>query len=726
MDKIRMADQPGPGEKKENPFHLLMNPRSVAVVGAGNNPMKMGTMQALSIIKDGFSGNFYPIHPREETVLGHKAYASVSDLPEPPDLAMLVIPTRDAVEVLEQLGQAGTKRAIIISAGFKETGDEGEIMENRLREVGSRYGIRFLGPNCMGIINSQASLNMTVIRMQDQPGMLGIASQSGTYVTQTLVYLRKKSIRFSKAISVGNEADLNLVDALEYLGEDESTKAIGLYIEGIREGERFIEVAQKITPHKPVLAQYVGGSEAGARAGSSHTGSMAGPDYLYDGIFKQAGIIRVHSIEDLYAHGWTLATQPSLQGNRVGVVTNSGGPGTAISNTCDEGGMEVPLFSSELQKAMEAYLPDQASCKNPVDVTFHLDADLISTTLPEMIMKSGEVDGIVLHGAMSSGFMKEKYPHIQELVGNVPLEDLLERFKRDTSGAVSLPDKHGIPLVVSSFLDEDNYTQAYRQNNIPVLDSPEKAARAMLALNRHREIRQRGQVNKPELPSPSAQVEQIIRESREKGQSHLDEYTAKQLLAYYGIPVVKEKLVSTGDEAMQAAAETGFPVVLKGCSPEVLHKTEKGLVYLGLTDQEQVREAAEKIHLAAGSPIPLLVSQMITGSREFMAGMVRFQGFGPCILFGWGGVFTEALREVTFRSAPLSKVEAAEMLQDTKAGKLLDGFRGMPAVDRETLVDLLQKLSFIGLLHPEITEIDLNPLLIIGSQPVTVDALVAL
>ncbi len=712
--------------KKENPFHLLMDPRSIAVVGAGNNPMKMGTMQALSIIKDGFTGNFYPIHLREETVLGYKAYASVFDLPEPPDLAMLVIPTRNAVEILEQFGRAGTKRAIIISAGFKEIGEEGEVMENKLKDVGARYGIRFLGPNCMGVLNSQASLNLTVMPMADKPGMLGMASQSGTYVTQTLAYLRKKEIHFSKAISVGNEADLNLVDALEYLGEDESTKAIVLYLEGIREGKRFLEVAQKITPFKPVLAQYVGGSEAGARAGSSHTGSMAGPDYLYEGIFKQAGIIRVHSIEDLYTHGWALATQPPLKGNRVGVVTNSGGPGTAISNTCNEGGMDIPLFSRDLQKEIESYLPEQASSKNPLDVTFHLDAELISTTLPEIIMKSGEVDGIVLHGAMSSGFMTEKYPHIRELLGGTPLEDLLERFRRDMAGAVSLPWKHGIPLAISSFFDDDNYTRAYRENNIPVFDSPEKAARAMLALDQYRKIKQREEIIKPEIPAGSSQAEKIIREAAANGQRHLDEYAAKRVLASYGIPVVEEKLVSTAEEAVEAASAIGFPVVLKGCSPEILHKTEKGLVSLNLTGEKQVQEAAEKIHLSYGEKVPLLVSHMVKGEREFMSGMVRFQGFGPCVLFGLGGIFTEALHEITFRSAPLSDIEAAEMLLDTRANKLLEGFRGMLPVERNLLVDILQKLSFIGLLHPEITEIDINPLIISGSRPTAVDALIVL
>ncbi|MEI8190602.1 MAG: CoA-binding protein, partial [candidate division NC10 bacterium] len=287
----------------DNPLHLLLHPRSIAIAGASNNPMKMGTLQALSILKDGWQGKFYPLHPTEKTVLGHRACASPLDLPETPDLALLVVPTAAVVPLLEAFATIGTKRAIIISAGFRETGAEGRRLEGRIKEICATSGMRLLGPNCMGIINTAISLNVTVAAMEDRPGSLGLASQSGTYVTQTLAYLRERGIRFSKAISCGNEADIDIIDVLEYLGADKQTRAIILYIEGIRDGRRFIETARRITPVKPVLAQYVGGSTAGARAGLSHTGALAGPDLLYDGILRQAGIIRCNSIEELYAHG---------------------------------------------------------------------------------------------------------------------------------------------------------------------------------------------------------------------------------------------------------------------------------------------------------------------------------------------------------------------------------------------------------------------------------------
>jgi acyl-CoA synthetase (NDP forming) len=711
----------------ENPLHLLMNPRSIATAGAGNNPMKMGTMQALSIIKDGYQGKFYPVHPTDKTVLGHKAYASVLDLPEAPDLAMLVVPTQQVIPVLEDFGKIGTKRAIVITAGFKETSAEGRSMEDRLKEIADRYGMRFLGPNCMGMLNTQLSLNLTVAQLIGKPGSLGMASQSGTYVTQTLAYLRKRGIRFSKAISVGNEANINIIDALEYLGEDEHTKGIILYIEGIRDGRRFIEVARKITSRKPVLAQYVGGSGAGARAGMSHTGAMAGPDFLYEGIFKQAGIIRVHSIEDLYTQGWALSAQPPLRGRRLGVVTNSGGPGTAISHNAELGGLSVPRYSDELQSRIRPLIAVHASSANPIDITFHLDMQLLSTTIPEMIMQSGEVDGMILHGAMMSGFMKEVYPHVRELLNDISEEQFINQFRTDLTKTVSLPRKYGIPLLISSFFDaEDDYTRAYQENDIPVFDSPEKAARTMASFLKHMEIRERKTIVPPVLPDRSDPAGQIIKTALDGGQKALDEFQAKQILSIYGIPITREILTMTADEVQQAAQEIGYPVAMKACSWEIMHKTGKGLIALNLQTEEEVRRALRSIRKAAGSDVPVLIQEMVSGNREFVAGITRFPGFGPCVLFGLGGVLTEVLKDTTFRSAPLSMTEAEEMILDIRAKKLVGAFRGMPAVDTTALAKILQGIGFIALLHPEITEIDLNPMIITGSNPVVADALFVL
>ena len=711
----------------DNPLHLLMNPKSIAVVGAGNNPMKMGTMQALSIIKDGYRGKFYPVHPTEKQVLGYKAYAQIEDLPETPDLAILIVPTSLVIGMLERFGKIGTRKAIIISAGFKETGAHGREMENDLNKVAEKYGIRFVGPNCVGIINSQIHLNVTVAGMPDEPGLLGLASQSGTYITQTLAYLRERGMRFSKALSLGNEANININDALEYLGEDKHTKAIILYIEGIRDGKRFLEIARKITPHKPVLAQYCGGTAAGARAGMSHTGAMAGPDFLYNGIFRQAGIIRVDGIEDLYAHAWALATQPPLSGNRVGIMTNSGGPATAMSYVCDLGGMEVPRFSPQLQKEIRKHILSHAAGANPVDMTFDLDMQKLTVTIPEIIMKSNEVDALLLHGAMGSGFLREVYNHASDLFGNVPFDEFVKLFPPLPQAALDLPYKFKKPLLISAFFDnDDSFSTAYRNNCIPVFNSPEKTAQALLSMYKYKLVRERKRDKVQALPRKSSTAVAIINDALKKKQKALDEHAGKKLLAAYGIPVTREVLAKTETETIAAAKKIGYPVALKACRWEIMHKSGKGLIALNVADDRQLKIEFRNIQKAAGKKVPVLVQEMLSGNREFLAGMTRFPAFGPCVVFGLGGVFTEIYNDTTIRLAPLTNSDTAEMFDDIHARKLLGDFRGLPQVKKDQLTKILRGIGNIALLHPEIAEIDLNPIIISGAKPVVADALIVL
>ncbi len=704
----------------ENPFHRIMNPKTIAIAGASNNPMKMGTMHGLSIIKDGFTGTLYPLHPTEKTVIGLKAYTHPSELPEAPDLAFLVVPAPQVVKLMDEFGRIGTRHAVIISAGFRETGDEGKKLEQALRDTAERYGMRFVGPNCMGIINTEISLNTTVVALKSRPGKLGFASQSGTYITQSIPYLTKRGIRFSKAVSVGNEGNIGIIDALEYLGQDEQTGAISLYIEGIRDIPRFLDVARRITPRKPVVAQYVGGSAAGARSGLSHTGAMAGPDHLYDGIFRQAGIVRVHSVEDLYGQGWALATQPPLRGPRIGVITNSGGPGTAMSDILDGNGLEVPPFSDRLREALKAHIPPHAPSGNPVDITFSMDIKTLTETLTTLVMESGEVDGIVLHGVMMSGYVSVTYEHIRGLIGGMSLDDLLKTLIKDISEDVKLPWKHGIPMLLSSFFDrDDNYTAQYEDAGVPVFDSPEKAAGAMVALNRYRLIRNRPAHTPPHLPERSAEAREITKNS----EGALDEFSSKKILRAYGIPVTEELLVTNENDAAAAADSLGYPVVMKACSAAIPHKTERGLVHLNLRDRSEAMTAFRLIRERAEG-VPVLIYRMVTGNRELIAGMTRHPGFGPSVLFGIGGVYAEAVKDASFRMAPLTMGDAGEMLDEIRASAILGPFRGMHPADRGALSSILRVLGEIALLHPEIAEIDLNPIILQGPNPVVVDALV--
>lgn len=711
----------------ENPLNLLMSPQSIAIVGASNAPSKMGTIQALNIITNGYKGKFYPVHRKEKMVLQHQAYPAAADLPQAPDLAVLIVPSQKIASLLEDFGKIGTKRAIVITAGFRETGAEGREMEKEINAVAEKYGIRFVGPNCMGIINSQISLNTTVVPLMAGSGLLGMASQSGTYVTHVLPYLRKRGMRFSKAISLGNEVNIDLVDALEYLGNDEQTRAIILYIEGIRDGKRFVEAARRITAYKPVLAHYVGGSEAGARAGLSHTGAMSGPDFLYDGIFKQAGIIRVHTIADLYAQGWALATQPPMKGKRVGILTNSGGPGSSMAYACNSAGLEVPRLSDRLQTEIRPLLETHASAANPVDLTFDLNMEKLAVTLPEIMMKSGEVDALILYGLTRTGFMREAYGNLGFMLGNMTFEEFAKGSKPLDDSVFQLPRRFAAPFLVASFFnDEDDYTQKYQAENVPVFNSPEDAARAMGSLYRYKLIRDRGKISAPVLPKVQESAALLIRQALASGRTALDEYEAKQVLAAYGVPVTREALAGTKDEVVRAAARIQYPVAVKACSWEILHKSGKGLIALHVENPAEAGEAFDKTQKAAGKPVPVLVQEMVEGNREFLAGMTRFAGFNPCVVFGLGGIWTEVHRDTTIRQAPLATIDAEEMLSDIRSAKMLEEYRGLPQVKKESMERILQTVGNIALLHPEIAEIDLNPIILHGDEPVVVDALMVL
>jgi len=707
-------------------MHDFMNPASVAVVGAGNNPMKMGTMHALSILKDGFSGRFYPVHPREKTVLGHKAYASALDLPEAPDLALFVLPAAHLISVFEDFGRIGTRYAIVVTAGFKEIGPDGERLEQQLVGIARKYGMRFIGPNCMGIINRDIKLNTTVSRIVGKSGGLALISQSGTYVAQTAAFLEKRGIRLGKAVSVGNEADVNITDVLEYLGEDDNTRAIAIYIETIRDVRRFLDVASKITPRKPVIAQYIGGSEAGARAGKSHTGAMAGKNHLYDGLFAQAGIMRVFSVEDLYGIGWALATQPRIRGNRIAIITNSGGPGSAMADTLDAMGCKVPEFSTDLKEKIKPMLEPHAPCGNPVDFTFALDMPAMTETVPELVAKSGEVDGICLHGAMAAGFLRMVFPHFKDLLGGASLDEMLAASEKDLSGLGRIPVKYGIPMTVSSFFgQEDNYTKAYQENDIPVFDSPEKAARAMAALYHYARISKR-KTGAPKLPAGKEAASEIISRAMKRGDAALDEHESKQVLSAYGIAVPDEILARSAEETEAAAQKIGFPVAVKACHPQILHKTEKNLVHLNVGSGREAAEAFDEIQANAGFDTPVLVSRMMPGKREFLVGTSHDPQFGHCVAFGLGGIFTEAMADITYRLAPVSHFTAKEMAQSIRAYRLLEAYRNMPACDMDLLAELIVSVSAIPVLHEEIREIDINPVIISEGRPVAVDALITL
>jgi len=705
-----------------NPIDKLMNPASIAIVGASNTFTTMGTIQCLNLITNGFSGELMPVHPKEDTVLGKKAYRKISDLPYAPDVGVLVVPTRLVPSMVDEFGRLGTRYLMIVTAGFRETGDGGKELEKELVETARQHGIRFLGPNCLGIVNTHLPLNITVGPIQDYNGKLGMASQSGTYVAQVVSYLHKNGIALSKAISVGNEADITIIDCLEHLGSDEETKAIGLYIEGIKDIRRFLEVARKVAGKKPVVAQYVGGTEAGARSGSSHTGALAGPAALYEGLFEQAGILSVESIEDVYKIGWALATQPGLRGRRIAVLTNSGGPGTGISNTCNKVGLEVPEFSSELQQKIARHLPSHASARNPVDLTFHVDMKALSVDIPRLLFESDEVDGIIIHGLMDTGFFELLYPAISNFV-DVDKKDLMEIMKIDLAPLISMPGHYGKPLLISSFFgDEDNCIHTLHKSGIPTYDSPEKAARAMGALYQYNRItRKKRQVEPPILEIP----EEAARLIESAPQTGLDEFAAKKILRACGIPAPREALADNLDEVKARADEIGYPVVLKACSSRILHKTELGLVHLNLHNELDLERAYHSIRDKEPAS-SLLVAEMLKGEREVIAGFSRHPGFPASVLFGLGGILAEAIGDTAIRFAPVTVTEALDMIESLKSGAILGPYRGMKPIEKDLMARIIVTLAQIAEKFPQIKEMDLNPIILVDGKPVVADAIMVL
>ncbi len=477
----------------ENPMVKLMNPDSMAFVGASNNIMKMGTVLLASLLRGKYPGKIYPIHPREEIVLGLKAYRKAADLPQAADLAVLVIPTRAVPQVLGELGEKGIRKAVIISGGFREVGGEGRELEKEIIAVARQYGIRFLGPNCIGIINTRKKLNTTFFPYLHQPGGIGIASQSGTYVTQVISYLAKSQIGYSQAISVGNEADIDLVDCLEYLGEDPETRAIALYIEAIKRGRKFLEVARKVTRKKPVVALYVGGTAAGARSSLSHTGALSGPDALYEGALRQSGIIRVPTVEELYEWSWALATQPPAPGRNIVILSHSGGPTTSMADACERYGLRVPILREELQEKVRKLLAPTASVRNPIDLTFSMDLSVLADKIPRILLADPEVDGLLIHGITLPPSLKGM-GELTQSKEEVPFQEMERIVASMLTELIEFPRIFGKPVLCSAFWGEKDHAVDFLQSRgIPCYPAPERAVKAMAALCRYGEIREKMQ-----------------------------------------------------------------------------------------------------------------------------------------------------------------------------------------------------------------------------------------
>ena len=451
----------------------------------------MGTSQFNSLRALGFKGAIYPVHPKEEQVQNLKAYRSVLDLPEVPDLAVLVVPAKIVSELLEECGQKGIKHAIIVSGGFREVGREGVDREQELVAIANKYGIRFLGPNCIGVANPYQKLNTTFLRYLGEPGFIGMASQSGSFVTQMFNYLSHLSLGFSMAFSVGNEANVDIVDCMEYLGACPNTKVIALYIEGIRRGREFVEMARSIIPYKPIVALYVGGSETGRRAGFSHTGALAGPDQLYDGVFHQSGIIRAYSIAELFDMCWVLGSLPKPRGPRVVIQTHSGGPGAAAADSCGREGLELPTLSQDTVKKLTPLLPNTGSIHNPVDITFTKNPMDYFSDIPTVLLEEDNADILLIYFLVPSQMVNRALEQMG-FSKDQAIEQGGKMIDAQCKSIAHLLETHNKPIVGFTFRSlQEDFIKSLLNHGVPVFPGPERAVRALKACVQYYRLREK-------------------------------------------------------------------------------------------------------------------------------------------------------------------------------------------------------------------------------------------
>jgi len=679
----------------------FFNPKSIAIIGASREPWKVGHRILKNLIDGGFKGALYPINPNAEEILGFKCYGSVKDVPGSVDLAVIAVPAKIVPSILEDCGIKGVKGVVVISAGFGETGREGKMLEQEILNICRRYGIRMQGPNCLGIICVQSHVNASFAPTMPLPGSIAFISQSGALGSAILNWAIMNEIGFSKFISLGNEADLNAADFIEALGEDEDTKVIGLYIEGVKEGERFIEVAKKVTRRKPVIAIKAGTTSVGVRAVSSHTGSLAGSDVAFSAAFKKAGIIRVNTLEDLFNLVLAFGSQPTLKGKRILIVTNGGGPGILAADACEKAGLDLPLLEYELIEELRRNMPPHASLSNPLDILGDADESRYKIAL-EAGLKSSNIDGILVILTPQAVTPYDKIAEVVAEVGKLSSKPIITSFMgfEETSTAIRTLKKGRIP----------NYA------------FPEQAAQALKSMYEYNLIlRSRDEEQIPCEDIDAEEIRNIIEYVKSEGRSTLTIDESMRIAEAAKIPMPRAAVAGSREEAGRLADEIGYPVAMKIVSPDILHKTDIGGVLLGVKSRSEAEESYDILVRRARSAMPearitgVLLQKMAPAGKEVIVGSVRDPQFGPLLMFGLGGIYVDFLKDVSYRLCPLTRAEAAKMIEETKAYILLRGVRGEPPSDIDSVIDVMLRTSQVMMQFKDISEMEINPLFVYES-----------
>ncbi len=698
----------------------LFFPKSIAVVGASRKVGSVGHAVIRNLIYGHYTGVIYPINPQAKGILGVPCFPDLKAINEVPDLVVVVVPSQHVERVVVQAAELGTKHLVVISAGFKEVGEEGAAREARIRDIARERGLAILGPNCLGVINTDPDVQMNASFGRDIPphGCLGLISQSGALCAALLDYAKGRGIGFSQFVSFGNKCDIDEVDLIRSLAADDKTQAIMMYVEEISDGPRFLAAAHDITHGanpKPILVIKSGRTAEGAAAAASHTGSLAGSDELYNALMTQAGAFRVETVAQLFDLA-EVFTDPCLPaGRKTAIVTNAGGPGIMATDAAIRHGLELAKFRDYTKKSLQFQMPTVGSIKNPVDVIGDARSDRYRAAL-DAVTADETVDQVLV--IVTPQTMTDVV-EIAEVIGeskefcNKPVAACLMGLEDVSAGVEVLQKKY----------------------HVPTFAFPENAMRALAAKSRFGEWVRSKIRGYRQFEADKDAVDKLFQEEFAAGRPQLIEIRALEALKAYGFPTVPYKLAPTADEAVAAADEIGYPIVMKIVGPKILHKTDVGGVKLDLRDGPAVRTAYETmvatVRSRLGNDVEIwgvLIQKMMDRGKEVILGVTRDSRFGPVLMVGLGGIYTEILKDVSFRLAPIRENEADEMIREIRTIKLLQGARGEPPSDLGTVAECLLRLSEFVTDHPNIHELDINPLLVYprGKGAVVADARIIL
>jgi acetyl coenzyme A synthetase (ADP forming)-like protein len=693
-------------------FHrAFFEPRSVAIIGASSDPSKLSYAIVDNMTRYGYKGHVYPINPKGGLILGLQAYASVLDVPDEIDLAVMVIPAPRVAAAMEQCGEKGVKGVIVITAGFKEVGGDGMKMERTLIEIAKKYSMRMIGPNCIGIIDTVIPLNTSFTAGMPRPGNIAFMTQSGALAQAVLDWAEGQGIGFSRFVSIGNKADANENDFIEAWGDDEHSKVILAYLEDIRNGTEFMAKAKRVAreKHTPIIAIKSGTTDAGTRAISSHTGSLAGSERAYDAAFKQSGVVRANSIESLFNYSIAFAYQPLLRGNRVAVVTNAGGMGVMATDAVERAGMKMARLAPETINALMRDAPEIASALNPIDVRGDAYEDRYEIALRHALADSNVDAAIAILIPQELTPVKKSARIIAQVAQEFAAQE---------------------KTMIAVFMGEERSHEGVKiliENGVPNYAFPERAAEALGAMWQYRQWLDRPVESLPQFEIDREKIRATIDAVRADHRTALVESEARNIADAIGLRVPQTTLARNSDEAIAAAQRIGYPVVFKIASPDILHKSDIGGVKVGITNDADARDAFDLITYRAQRFMSdaqiwgVTVQQMIPAGKEIIIGMSRDPQFGPLLAFGLGGIYVEVLKDVTFRIAPITARDADEMMNEIRGAPLLRGVRGEAPSDLKAVRDALLRVSQLVSEFSEIVELDVNPLIVHARGAVGID-----